>query len=79
MQIKASHGKTSCERPHVLPHEVSAFIYIYIYIYILINNDIHKSKAPCTPGVYMERITSRSKIAMIKHNKKIRAKKRSEN
>ena len=75
MQIKASHGKTSCGRPHVLPHEVSAFIYIYI----LINNDIHKSKAPCTPGVYMERITSRSKITMIKHNKKIRAKKRSEN
>ena len=45
------------------------FLLLYIYIYILINNDIHKSKAPCTPGVYMERIISRSKITMIKHNR----------
>ena len=26
----------------------------------------HKSKAPSTPGVYMERVTSRLKITMIK-------------
>ena len=38
----------------------------------------HKTKAPGTPGVYMERFTSRSKITMIKHNKKIRARKRRE-
>ena len=39
----------------------------------------HKSKALGTPGVYMERVTSRSKITMIKHNKKNRATKRGEN
>ena len=38
----------------------------------------HKTKAPGTPGVYMERFTSRSKITMIKHNKKIRERKRRE-
>ena len=38
----------------------------------------HKTKAPGTSGVYMERFTSRSKITMIKHNKKIRARKRRE-
>ena len=38
----------------------------------------HKKKAPGTPRVYMERFTSRSKITMIKHNKKIRARKRRE-
>ena len=38
----------------------------------------HKTKALGTPGVYMERFTSRLKITMIKHNKKIRARKRRE-
>ena len=39
----------------------------------------HKSKAPSTLGVYMERITSRTEITMIKYNKKNRARKRIEN
>ena len=39
----------------------------------------HKSKAPSTLGVYMERITLRTEITMIKHNKKIRARNRIEN
>ena len=38
----------------------------------------HKTKAPGTPRMYMERFTSRSKITRIKHNKKIRARKRRE-
>ena len=38
----------------------------------------HKTKAPGTPEMYMERFTSRSEITMIKDNKNIRARKRRE-